>query len=304
MRIIVGTRGSKLALVQTNWVISQLKKSHPDHHFEVKVVKTTGDKKQNVSLDQIGGKGVFVKEIEEQLLQGKIDLAVHSMKDMPGETPGGLMFSWVPQREDFRDALILNKEYTSLEDLPKGATIATSSKRRKYQLLRVRKDLNTLSIRGNIDTRIQKMREQNLDGIILAAAGLKRIGLYNELKDRIQLLPPEIMLPSPGQGALALEIRKDDRKLHETLRSIGEDEVHLEVMAERAFLKAVGGDCHTIMGALASLRGEDIELEAMLGNDEGSVLIRRKACGHRSKGEDLGYQLAHNIMKEMKASER
>lgn len=304
MKIIVGTRGSKLALIQTNWVISQLKKNYSNHSFEVKIIKTTGDKIQNVSLDKIGEKGVFVKEIEEQLLKEEIDLAVHSMKDMPGEIPEGLMFSWVPQREDFRDALVLNKGYTSLDDLPQGARIATGSKRRKYQLLKVRQDLNILPIRGNIDTRLRKMKEQNLDGIILATAGLKRLGLYDELKENVQLLSPEIMLPSPGQGALALEIRKDNIKLHEMLRSIRDDIVHLEVIAERAFLKGVGGDCHTPMGALCSLKGDSIKLEGLLGNIEGSILIRKKVCGHKDKGEELGYQLAHNIIEEMKASER
>jgi len=300
MKVTVGTRGSKLALTQTKWVISQLNAKNPDIEFEIKVITTTGDRIQDVSLDKIGGKGVFVKEIEEQLLDKGIDLAVHSMKDMPGDLPEGLMFSWVPPREDFRDALILKEGYYSLDDLPKGAKIATGSKRRAYQLLKVRADLVILPIRGNIDTRIRKMKEQNLDGIVLAAAGLKRLGIYEELKKNIQLLDSEIMLPSPAQGALALEIREEHMELHKIIESIRDDETQLKITCERAFLKGIGGNCHIPIGGLCTIKGDQIELEGLLGNDDGTVLINKKISGHKSEAEKIGYQLAQEILEEMK----
>lgn len=300
MKIIVGTRGSKLALTQTKWVISQLKAKNSDIEFEIKVISTAGDRIQDVSLDKIGGKGVFVKEIEEQLLDKKIDLAVHSMKDMPGELPEGLMFSWVPPREDFRDALILKEGYHSLEDLPKGAAIATGSKRREYQLLKARNDLKILPIRGNIDTRLRKMKEQNLDGIILAAAGLKRLGVYSELEKNIQLLDPNLMLPSPAQGALALEIREEHIELHKIIESIRDDETHLQITCERAFLKGIGGNCHIPIGGLCTIKDDGIELEGLLGNEDGSVLVNKKISGNKSEAEKIGYQLAQSILGEMK----
>lgn len=299
MKVIVGTRGSNLALTQTKWVIDQLMSKEPDIEFEIKIITTTGDRIQNVSLDKIGGKGVFVKEIEEQLLSGGIDLAVHSMKDMPGILPEGLMFSWVPPREDFRDALILKEGYHSLQDLPEGATVATGSKRREYQLLKARPDLKIVPIRGNIDTRIRKMKEQNLDGIVLAVAGLKRLGLYTDLEKNIQLLDATLMLPSPAQGALALEIREGHTELHKIIEGIRDDKTHLEIISERAFLKGIGGNCHIPIGALCTIKGENIELEGLLGNEDGSILVNQKISGHISKAEELGFELADRIIKEM-----
>ncbi|MPW26276.1 hydroxymethylbilane synthase [Alkalibaculum sp. M08DMB] len=304
MKVNVGTRGSKLALTQTKWVISQLKLKNPDTEFEIKIITTTGDRIQDVSLDKIGEKGVFVKEIEEQLLSGDIDLAIHSMKDMPGILPNGLMFSWVPPREDFRDALILKEGYRTLGDLPQGATIATGSKRRKYQLLKVRSDLNIVPIRGNIDTRLRKMKEQNLDGIILAAAGLKRLDFYNDLKENIELLKPNIMLPSPAQGALALEIREDHKELHQIIESIKDEETHIQVTAERAFLTGINGNCHIPIGALCTIKGHTIELEGLLGNEDGSTLVNRAVAGNIDQAEELGYKLAKIINEELKKNER
>lgn len=299
MKIIVGTRGSKLALTQTRWVIGQLQRENPEIEFEIKIITTTGDKIQDVTLDKIGEKGVFVKEIEEQLIQREIDFAVHSMKDMPGILPPELMFSWVPKREDFRDALILKEDYPSLHDLPLGAKVATGSKRREYQLLKIRPDLNVTPIRGNIDTRIRKMKEQNLDAMVLAAAGLKRLGIYQDLKDHIQLLDPELVLPSPAQGALALEIRKDSNRLHEIIESIADPESFLQTSSERAFLRTIGGNCHIPIGALCNVKGETIELTGLLGNEDGSVLIKRTKKGKREEGEKIGVELAQMILKEM-----
>lgn len=168
MKVVVGTRGSKLALTQTNWVIDELKKNNPEVDFEIKIIKTKGDLVQHLSLDKIGDKGLFVKEIEQQLLYKEIDIAVHSMKDMPSCLPAGLKFAGIPKREDPRDVLILKEGYTSIDDLPQGAKIGTGSKRRKYQLLRARPDLEIVPIRGNIDTRVRKIEDENLDGVVLA----------------------------------------------------------------------------------------------------------------------------------------
>lgn len=304
MDIRVGTRGSKLALTQTKWIITQLKNKHPELNFELKIITTTGDRIQNVSLDKIGEKGVFVKEIEEQLLDNKIDFAVHSMKDMPGELHPGLKFSWTPIREDCRDALILKDEYKSLDELPLGAKIATGSKRRGFQLLMVRPDLNIVPIRGNIDTRIRKMKENNLDGIVLAVAGLKRLGLYKNLEKNIQLLSPKIMLPSPAQGALALEIREDDTSIHNILESITDYKTEIQIKCERAFLKGVNGNCHIPMGALCTIEGNSITIQGLLGNEEGTRIIKNKISGHIGEEEELGDKLAKIIVEEMLENDR
>lgn len=299
MQIIVGTRGSKLALTQTKAVINSLQSIHLHIDFQIKVITTTGDKIQNVSLDKIGEKGLFVKEIEEQLLSKEIDLAIHSMKDMPACVPTGLRFSWIPKREDYRDALILNKGYKALEYLPKGAKIATGSKRREFQITKIRPDIEILPIRGNIDTRIRKMKEQGLDGIILAAAGLKRLGLYEEMTDQIQLLSKDIMLPSPAQGALGLEIREDDNKLNEIIHSISHTPSEIEVKCERAFLKAINGNCHIPIGALCTINDNEIILEGLLGDEQGKHIVRKKITGIIGDEENLGNELARMVLEEM-----
>ncbi|WP_303864411.1 hydroxymethylbilane synthase [Alkalibaculum bacchi] len=303
MKIIVGTRGSNLALTQTKWVVSQLQNNYPDTTFEIKTITTTGDRIQNVSLDKIGEKGVFVKEIEEQLLSGQIDLAVHSMKDMPGELPEGLMFSWVPKREDYRDVIVLKEGYKSFDDLPQGAVIGTGSKRRQFQLSKYRQDLKFDSIRGNIETRVRKIEDQNLHGVVLAAAGLRRIGLYEKLRNRIEPIEPHIILPSPAQGILAIEIRKENTQIHKMIESINHSESFLQATAERSFLKGLNGNCHIPMGALCTIKGENIEIEGLLGNEDGSALIKRKAFGPKEDAEKLGWELAKDILEEMKGYE-
>ena len=217
MKIIVGTRGSKLAVTQTNWVINKLKEKHPEVEFETKIIKTKGDLIQNVSLDKIGDKGLFVKEIEQQLIDGQIDMAVHSMKDMPSNLPEGLKFASIPKREDARDVLVLKEGYSSINDLPNGAKVATGSKRRKYQLLKYRPDLNIVPIRGNIDTRIRKIVDENLDGVVLAASGLLRVGLEDKIT---YYIPKDIMIPAPAQGALAIEIRENSKDIEEIINSL------------------------------------------------------------------------------------
>lgn len=295
MKIVVGTRGSKLALTQTNWVVNELKKNYPNVEFKVKIIKTKGDLIQDVSLDKIGDKGIFVKEIEQQLLDKEIDLAIHSMKDMPSNIPNGLKFASVPKREDPRDALILKDEYNSLDDLPKGAVIGTGSKRRKYQLLKHRPDLNIVSIRGNIDTRIRKIDDENLDGVVLAASGLIRAGLDGRIS---QYLPIDVMIPAPAQGALALEIRDNDKDLEEIINILKDDITKVQVEAERGFLDGINGNCHIPIGAYCTVEDENINLIGLYGDEEGSKLIIKSITGQASKARETGIELAKLISKE------
>lgn len=299
MKIKVGTRGSKLALTQTQWVINQLKAKHPEVEFVIKVIKTKGDLIQNVALDKIGDKGVFVKEIETQLLDGSIDIAIHSMKDMPSEVTKGLCFTKTPIREDRRDVLVLKEPIKDLSELRQGAVIATGSKRRKYQLLQVRPDLQIVPIRGNIDTRIRKIEEENLDGVVLAAAGMKRIGLDHAIG---YYLPEDVVVPAPAQGALAIQIRKDDKVIHEIVRSIESDSDNLEVEAERAFLKGVNGSCNIPIGAYAHMEDGVLTMHALLGDEEGARLVRGEVSSEVSNEEqarELGYHLANQVQREL-----
>lgn len=273
MRYRVGTRGSKLAMAQTKQVIEQLKKAFPEDEFELITIKTTGDMDQKSRLDQIGTKGIFVKEIEEELLDGTIHLAVHSMKDMPDETAEGLIFARAWKREDPRDVLIL-KNVKSLEELPRGAVIGTGSKRRKYQLLKLRPDLNIVEIRGNVDTRIRKMHENEMDGIVLAAAGIKRIGREKEIT---QYLEPEQMIPAPAQGTLALEVKADNEELLMKLNTLSDTKTDLCVKVERYFLKQIGGSCHLPVGAYCNIQGKKLVLQAMFGTEDGDKMAYTKA---------------------------
>lgn len=298
MEIKVGTRGSKLALTQTQWVINQLKAKHPEIEFVVKIIKTKGDLIQNIALDKIGDKGLFVKEIETQLLEGAIDLAVHSMKDMPSEVTTGLCFMKTPEREDRRDVLVLREGINDLSELREGAVIATGSKRRKYQLLQARPDLQIVPIRGNIDTRIRKIEEENLDGVVLAASGLKRIGLDHRIG---YALPEEVMVPAPAQGALAIQVREEDAVVQEIVRSIESAADNLEVEAERAFLGGVNGSCNIPIGAYAHMKEGNLRICALLGDEEGKHLVRgevRGAVDNEEEARALGFALAEKIQKE------
>ena len=296
MKIIVGTRGSKLALSQTNWVIDELKKHNPQIEFEIEIIKTKGDIIQNVALDKIGDKGLFVKEIEEKLINKEIDIAIHSMKDMPSYLPEGLKFSYVPKREDARDVLVLKEGYKSIDDLPNGATIGTGSKRRKYQLLKYRSDLNIVPIRGNVDTRIRKIQEENLDGVVLAAAGMHRLGIKEKIS---YYLPIDLVIPAPAQGALAIEIRKNDPNLDEIIRSIEDIDTYRQITAERGFLDEINGSCHIPVGAYCNLEGEDIKLIGILGDEEGNRLVTKSIEGKVGNERELGIQLAKTVLKEL-----
>lgn len=301
MKIVVGTRGSKLALIQTNWVIDKLKEIYPEIEFEIKIIKTKGDLIQNVSLDKMGDKGIFVKEIEQQLIDKKIDMAVHSMKDMPSSLPEGLKFTSIPKREDARDVLVLKNGYSSINDLPIGAKIATGSKRRKYQLLKQRPDLNIVPIRGNIDTRIKKIVDENLDGVVLAAAGLLRAGLEHKIS---YYIPKDIMIPAPAQGALAIEIRENSNDIDEIVKSLKDIKSEIQVAAERGFLDGINGSCHIPIGAYCDVKGENITLTGLYGDEEGNNLITKTIEGKASQARELGLELARAILKEYDSYER
>ena len=295
MKVVVGTRGSKLALTQTNWVIDQLKERNPQVEFEVKIIKTKGDLIQHLSLDKIGDKGLFVKEIEQQLLDKEIDIAVHSMKDMPSTLPAGLRFAGTPEREDPRDVLILKEGYKNIDDLPRGAKIGTGSKRRKYQLLKYRPDLEIVPIRGNIDTRIQKIKDENLDGIVLAAAGMIRAGMTEQIS---YYFPVDLMVPAPAQGALAIEIRENDLEIESLVNSIKDEVTQVRVAAERGFLIGVNGRCHVPMGAYCEIVGDQLKLTGLYGNEEGSKLVIKTLEGSIESPIDLGVELAQLVLKE------
>ncbi len=267
MEYIIGTRGSKLAVAQAEHVRTKLSQAYPEHKFEIRTIRTTGDRILDRPLHELGSKGIFVKEIEEDILNHKADIGVHSMKDMPSCPAAGLMFAKAWKRETPQDVLIL-REKTSLDELPQGAVIGTGSKRREFQLKCLRNDIRVVNIRGNVDTRLQKMEEEKLDGIILAAAGLKRLGLQHKIT---QYLNEDEMIPAPAQGVLALEIRQEDRELLQMLDRFCDEETVCAVEAERGFLQEIGGDCHLPTGAFCR-KGEDGRwcLHAMFGNETGS----------------------------------
>jgi len=292
MNLKIGTRGSKLALTQTNFVVDQLKNIIPDADIEISVIKTSGDVMQDVSLLTIGGQGVFVKEIEEALLSGKIDLAVHSMKDVPGDIPEALTFAAILPREDSRDVLV-SRNNINLELMAKGAKIGTGSQRRGAQIKAVLPDINIVPLRGNIDTRLKKIETEGLDGVILAAAGIKRMGLAEKIT---QFLPVETMLPAVGQGALGLQIRKEDVELAKTCSALNDATTAAEVTAERAFLRGLGGGCRLPIAALGKRKDRVLTLEGMVAAPNGSSMIREAIHGTIRDAEELGKKLAGIIL--------
>ncbi len=273
----IGSRGSKLALWQARHVRSLLEQRHPGLEVSIQVIKTTGDKLTAVALAQIGdGKGVFVKEIEEALLAGEIDLAVHSLKDMPTELPQGLTLGAIPPREDPRDVLIGPQRFERLEDLPQGARVATGSLRRRVQLAHWRPDVEVLPIRGNVDTRIRKMEEQGLEGVVLAAAGINRLGLRERLSYVFTL---EEMVPAVGQGALAIEVREEDESTRALLAPLEDEAARRCVQAEREFLERMGGGCQVPMGAHARLEPPGAIFSAFVASPTNGKLVRRRLEG-------------------------
>ena len=290
--VVLGTRASKLAVQQSEWVQRQLYALAPDVTVTLQKIQTSGDKILDVPLAQIGGKGLFVKEIEEALLSGEIDLAVHSMKDVPTELPEGLAILCVPPREDPRDALI-SRDGRSFMDLPRGARIGTSSLRRQSQLLHARPDLTIAMLRGNLDTRIKKLRGGQFDAIVLAAAGLRRLDWAHEITE---YLSPQISLPAIGQGALGIEGRKDDLFMRSLLSGLDHAESKTAVLAERALLHRLQGGCQVPIAAYATVAGKIVRLEGLVSSVDGKELFRDVAEGTIEEPESIGIQLAERLL--------
>ena len=272
--------------------MDRLRKRHPQADFEIVPIRTTGDKMQSVSLSVIGGKGVFVKEIEEALLRGDVDLAVHSMKDMPSEIPAGLEIAVVPLREDPRDVLI-SRAGRKLEELPPGARIGTGSLRRGFQLKSLMRDVEVVSLRGNLDTRIRKIESENLDGIIVAAAGLRRMGWAGKAT---QYLPVDLMIPAVGQGALAIEVRAGDGRTKAIAAFLDDAVTRSTVMAERAFLAVLGGGCQVPVAGHATLSGSILYLRALIGSVDGRLVVKEDIRGAVGEHEALGRELGERIL--------
>ncbi|MEN2765714.1 hydroxymethylbilane synthase [Ornithinibacillus xuwenensis] len=292
-KIIVGSRQSNLALTQTNWVINELKKAGVQNDFEVKKIVTKGDRILDVTLSKVGGKGLFVKEIEQALYDKEIDFAVHSMKDMPAILPEGLVISSIPVREDHRDAL-LSKDNIQLKDLPEGAIVGTSSLRRAAQILATRPDIEIKWIRGNIETRIRKLNEEDYDAIILAVSGLKRVGLSEDLIT--EYLEPEVCVPAVGQGALAIECREDDEELHQLLAKINDDYTTKTVKAERTYLHLLEGGCQIPIGGFAYLEEDEVVLTALVGTPDGKTILKEVVRG--KDPEKVGKIAAEKLLKQ------
>ncbi|MBI4855447.1 MAG: hydroxymethylbilane synthase [Acetobacterium woodii] len=292
MNIKVGTRGSTLARTQSQWLIDVLAKAHPQINFEMVIIKTKGDLVQDKPLDKIGDKGLFTKELEDALLSGEIHMAIHSMKDMPSKLPEGLVLTVPTVREDPRDVLLTPHQITTLDDLPKGAVVATGSKRRICQLQKLRPDVEIVGIRGNIDTRIRKMQEQQLDGIILAAAGLKRIGRLADSAYQTVTLPENTFIPAPAQGILAVEVREDNEIVKELMAAISDQNTIIQMEAERSFLNALNGSCHIPVGAFCEIKKDTIVLYGLYGLEDGSHVVTQSIEGSPEEAENLGKQLA------------
>jgi hydroxymethylbilane synthase len=288
----IGTRASLLAVTQSTWVKSQIELTHPGTMVELVKITTKGDRILDVPLAKVGGKGLFVKEIEDALLAGEVDLAVHSMKDVPTELPQGLHIGIVPLRETPKDAF-LSVKHASIGALPTGATVGTSSLRRKSQLTALRPDLHIVDLRGNIDTRLRKLDEGIFDAIILAGAGLNRLGLAHRITT---LLDTEQMLPAISQGALGIELRQDDKDLHAGLQFLHHPTTACAVAAERAFLLRLEGGCQVPIGAHATLDNDTISLTGLIAAVDGSVLLKESAIGPADQAFALGTTLAETLL--------
>jgi hydroxymethylbilane synthase len=292
MILRIGTRGSKLALTQSGWVKEQIEARYPDVQVRLVRIKTRGDKILDSPLSKIGGKGLFVKEIEDALLRQEIDLAVHSMKDVPAILPDGLGISVFPRREDPRDALV-SRGHSSIDTLPRGALVGTGSLRRSAQLLHMRPDFHIIPMRGNVDTRLKKLDSGDLHAIVLAAAGLKRLGLSERISHILDL---ETLLPAIGQGVLGLELREGDDVVHERLTFLNHEETEVTIGAERAFLRKLEGGCQVPMAAHGRLDGDQVILTGMVAELDGSVLIKDEMRGHSGDPEKVGIELAGRLL--------
>lgn len=294
-KLVVGTRSSQLALWQADFVIGELAKKYPELVVEKRLMTTKGDKILNAPLAKIGGKGLFTKELETAMLEGEIDIAVHSLKDMPVVVPEGLVITAITQRADPGDAFVSSK-YESFQQLPAGAKVGTSSLRRKAQLLHARPDLQIEDLRGNVNTRLRKMEEENFDGIILACAGLKRLGFGDKIR---QVMPQTMCLPAVGQGALAIECRQADKETRELLEFLNDRCTRLCTEAERGFLATVEGGCQVPVGVHAVSAEAGIRVEAVIASLDGSILLRdaqEAEVKNAQEARAVGVNLAEKLL--------
>ena len=295
-KFIIGSRGSNLSLAYTNHVKNLLMQSNSqfdENSIDIKIIKTSGDIFQNKRISDIGGKGVFCKQIEEELLESKIDLAVHSLKDLPTKMTDGLCVNAVVKRNDPRDAF-LSYSAKSLKELKTNSKIGTSSFRRQAQLNLLRTDLEIVTMRGNIDTRIKNLKNQEYDAIVLSLAGIQMLNLINEVKEVFTI---EQMLPALGQGAIALQCKKDDKKTLNILKTINDKETYYCIQAERALLEAIGGDCDTAIGGLAKLTNDKIFLKSELFSNDGKKIFKFESSGHFKEAKVVGYRVGKELLK-------
>jgi len=292
-KIVIGSRGSQLALWQANWVKSELERLHSNTDIDIRIIATSGDKIQDVPLAKIGGKGLFVKEIEEALLANEIDLAVHSMKDVPIELPSELGISVITKRENPLDALI-SKNGEKLADLPQGVTIGTSSLRRSSQLLKYRDDFKIYPLRGNVDTRLRKVEEGKYDAILLASAGLNRLGWANRITEEIS---HDILLPAMGQGALGIETRLDDTKIYDLISTLNHEQTHYAVSAERSLVGRLDGGCQVPIGAYARVEKGLITLKGLVASLDGEIIYKLENVGPVDDAINIGQELGAQLLK-------
>jgi len=296
-KFIIGSRGSKLSLAYSGHVKNLLIKSSSqfdDSLIEIKIIKTSGDIFQNKRISDIGGKGVFSKQIEDELLDSKIDLAVHSLKDLPSKMTDGLCVNAVVKRNDPRDAF-LSYSSKSFNELKPQSKIGTSSFRRQAQLNLLRNDLKIVTMRGNIDTRIKKLKNQEFDAIVLSLAGIQMLNLVNQVKEVFTI---DQMLPAIGQGVIALQCKKDDQKTLNILKPINDKETYYCIQAERALLDAIGGDCDTAIGGLAKLLNDKISLKSELFSNDGKKKFEFESSGHFRESKEIGYKVGKELLKK------
>jgi len=293
-RIVIGSRGSELALWQANFVKKELEKKNKNVSVEIKIIKTTGDKILDVALSKIGDRSLFTKELEVELLNKKIDLAVHSLKDLPTVIPKGLKLSAVTKRHNVNDVLISRNKGTTIFNLPENAKVATGSLRRRCQLLHIRPDLNIVELRGNVPSRIKKFLESDWDAIILARAGVERLKLNKYISS---IIKTDLMLPAVGQGALGIETRADNKIVNEIVKSIHHENTYKAVSAERALLKTLEGGCQVPIGAFAEIKKTGLQIDALVGSLDGSITYRKKIRGSKNNPEKLGKNLANELLK-------
>lgn len=294
-KIVIGTRGSKLALWQTNWVKAELERHHAGLLVEVQIISTKGDRVLDVSLPKLGeqGKGLFTKELEDAIFERRVDIAVHSLKDLPTEIPAGLHIGAICEREDVHDALVARGDVKSFDDLPHAAVLGTSSLRRQAQIRAARPDLIIEPVRGNVDTRLRKLDSGEYDAIVLASAGLHRLGFEHRITER---LSEEMVLPAVGQGALAIETRSDDGAVNEIVQALNHEATRLACEAERAFLKGLGGGCLVPIAGRARIQADVLTLSGLVASPDGSEIVRGHHSGPMIDAKSIGKQLADELI--------